>query len=56
MAKKPNGRPAGRPASPTAAAPNTAPEVRPKVCSILPDTTLGDDVALPVAGYHHGKP
>ena len=46
MAKKPNGRPAGRPASPTAAAPNTAPEVRPKVCSILPDTTLGDDVAL----------
>ena len=42
MAKKP------RPASPAAGQPATSPagEPKPKACSILPDTVLGDDVAL----------
>jgi uncharacterized protein (TIGR00730 family) len=44
MAKKP--RPEIGPESGRAAAPRPAPEPPPKACSILPDTILGDDVAL----------
>ena len=43
MAKKPSARPA---AAQPAIVPAAAAEPRPKACSILPDTTLGDDVAL----------
>jgi uncharacterized protein (TIGR00730 family) len=43
MARKPSDRPA---AAKPAPAPAPQAEPRPKACSILPDTTLGDDVAL----------
>jgi len=43
MARKPSDRPA---AAKPAAVPAPQAEPRPKACSILPDTTLGDDVAL----------
>ena len=43
MARKPTARPAAAKPVPAPAPPA---EPRPKACSILPDTTLGDDVAL----------